>query len=46
MYGSSHGMINRADNFTKTLLVVKLKRFQYNLNLGRLQARGNVRDKD
>jgi hypothetical protein len=33
-----------ADGFTKTLSVAKLKQFQYNLNLGGLQSKGDVRD--
>jgi hypothetical protein len=35
-----------ADSFTKSLSQQRLKNFQYNINIGRLQARGNVRDKD
>jgi hypothetical protein len=34
------------DGFTKTLPAAKLKKFRYNLNIGRLQARGNVRETD
>jgi hypothetical protein len=30
------------DGFTKILPAAKLKKFQYNLNLGRLQARYNL----
>jgi hypothetical protein len=35
-----------ADSFRNTLSLQKLKNFQYDLNLGRLRLRGNVRDRD
>jgi hypothetical protein len=35
-----------ADGFTNALPMVKLKKFQYNLNLEHLQAKGDVRDRN
>jgi hypothetical protein len=35
-----------ADGFTESLSQQRLKNFQYNINIGRLQARRNVRAKD
>jgi hypothetical protein len=35
-----------ADGFTKAMSVQEIKKFQYDINLGRLQSRGDVRDRD
>jgi hypothetical protein len=35
-----------ADGFTKAISAQKLKKLQYNLNLGGLQSKGGVRDRD
>jgi hypothetical protein len=35
-----------ADGFTKAMSVQKLKKFQYDLNLGGLQSKGDVRDRN
>jgi hypothetical protein len=35
-----------ADGFTNALPMVKLKKFQYNMNLEHLQAKGDVRDRN